>query len=417
MDNKTTKSKLLDSKILWVIISLLASVLLWVYVTTSEGDLTDKTYDGVQVVFKGEADLMDKYGLVISNISSNTVSVNIRTTRREISKLSSNNITAVVDVSKFSSEGMYNQSVSIEFPAESNSSSIDISRITPSSISFNIDKTSKKTIELRGKFVGTVAEGFAAQPIEFDPQTVTISGPENEIDKIAYAWVEIDRENVDKTIEVATSYILMDADGNEVDLDKITLSDETVSVTVPITLTKEVPLTVDLVEGGGATSENVQITCNPATIIIAGDAETLEGINKISVGTVDLSSFAVSVEDTYTLVLDNDVTNVTGINDVKVTVQVIGLETRKFDVSNITTINAPSNRQVTIITENVEVTIRGKASVLDKIEANNIRVVADLTDIGSTTGVSQPSVKVYIDGFPGVGAIGDYTGSIYVNIK
>ncbi len=415
MDKKKVKSGILDSKFLWVVVSLLASVLLWVYVTTSEGDVIERTFDGVQVVFKGEENLLEKYELVISNVSSNTVSVRIRATRREIAKLSSTQITAVVDVSKFSSKGIYNSSLELEFPQGSDKSSIDIVNILPGNISFNIDKTSTKTVELEGSFVGTVAEGYAAHPIEFDPQTVTISGPESEISKVAYAWVEVDRDDVSKTIQFVSSYVLKDSDGNDVDLGNITLGDETVSVTVPVTSTKEVPLTVDLVEGGGATSENVKITCEPSTITIAGDAETLEGINKIVLGTVDLTSFASSFEDSFNIVLDNDISNVTGITEVKVTVEVIGLETKKFNVTNITTINGTNGKKATVVTENVEVTLRGKSNVLSKIAANNIRVVADLSDIGSTTGVFQPPAKVYVDGFTGVGAIGEY--SVYVKIS
>lgn len=415
MDKKKVKSGILDSKFLWVVVSLLASVLLWVYVTTSEGDVIERTFDGVQVVFKGEENLLEKYELVISNVSSNTVSVRIRTTRREIAKLSSTQITAVVDVSKFSSKGIYNSSLELEFPQGSDKSSIDIVNILPGNISFNIDKTSTKTVELEGSFVGTVAEGYAAHPIEFDPQTVTISGPESEISKVAYAWVEVDRDDVSKTIQFVSSYVLKDSDGNDIDLGNITLGDETVSVTVPVTSTKEVPLTVDLVEGGGATSENVKITCEPSTITIAGDAETLEGINKIVLGTVDLTSFASSFEDSFNIVLDNDISNVTGITEVKVTVEVIGLETKKFNVTNITTINGTNGKKATVVTENVEVTLRGKSNVLSKIAANNIRVVADLSDIGSTTGVFQPPAKVYVDGFTGVGAIGEY--SVYVKIS
>ena len=405
----------MDSKLLWVVVSLFASILLWAYVTTTEGDVIERSFDGVQVVFKGEDSLREKEGLVISNVSANTVSVRLKTTRRELSKLSSTNMVAVVDVSKFSSKGIYNQSVTIEFPTGSNTGSIDVVTILPGSISFNIDKTSTKTIEFEGKFVGTVADGFAAQQIKFDPQTVTISGPESEISKVSYAWVEVDRDNVDKTIQFVSSYLLMDDSGNEIEAENITLSQETVSVTVPITSTKEVPLTIDLVEGGGATSENVDITCEPSTITIAGDAETLAGINKVSVGTIDLTSFASTYEDTYQIVLDNNVTNVTGINQVKVTVKVVGLETKKFNVTNITTVNGPAGQKITIVTENVEVTLRGKSSVLSKIAANNIRVVADLTDLGSTTGVFQPPGKVYVDGFTGVGAIGEY--SVYVKIK
>lgn len=415
MDKHRAKKTIWDSKILWAVVSLFASVMLWGYVTNTQGDVVDKTYDGVKVVFQGQDTLQSKDGYVVSNISTKTVAVTVRATRRVIANLSSSTLSASVDVSKFNSEGNYNQSVKIEFPAGSDSGSINVINISPQSVSFRIDKSTSKTVEIKGQFTGTVAEGYAEQPMQFNPQTVTINGAEAELSKVAYALVKVDRTNVDKTLQFDSPYVLVDDQGSELDLKNVELDTKTVSVTVPITATKEVPLTVDLIEGGGATAQNSTISCEPSTITIAGDAQTLNGINKISLGTVDLASFASSFQDTYKIVLDNKVINVTGIEEAKVTVSVIGLETKKFNVTNISAINAPSGRSASVLTQNVEVTLRGSSDVLDKIAANNIRAVADLTDIGTTNGTFQPSTKIYVDGFTGVGAIGDY--KIYVKIK
>lgn len=415
MEKRKIEHGILDSRIFWAVVSLLASVLLWVYVTTTQGDVTEQTYEGVSVVFNGEDTLRENEGLVISNVSANTVNVRIRATRRELSKLTSSNIVAYVDVSKFTSAGMYNQSVSIQFPLGSNTSSISGTTTSPKSISFDLEKTSSKTVEVRGKFTGTVAEGFAEQPMQFDPQTVTLDGPNNELEKVAYAWVEVSRDNIDKTVQISSAYKLMDADGNELTLANVTSDPAAISVTVPVTATKEVPLTIDLAEGGGATAQNTKITCEPATITVAGDAETLAGLNKISLGTVDLASFAESYEDSFKIVLDNGITNVTGITTAKVTVQIVGLETRKYSITNISTINVPPGRTASVITENVEVTLRGTQDVLDQVKPNNIRVVADLSELGTTSGVFEPAAKVYVDGFTGVGSVGDY--KVYVKLK
>ncbi len=415
MDKKKTKSGILDSKILWAILSLVASALLWVLVTISVGDMKIHTFEGVQVVFKGEDTLFERYELVLSNVSSTTVNIRVKAPLREITKLSSSTITAEVDVSRFTSKGSHSQVVIPRFPLGANTSSIDVISISPSSISFNVDKTVTKTIEIDGKFVGSVAEGFAQQPIRFDPQSITVTGPGEVVSKITRAWVEVGRTDVDKTIQAEYPYQLIDENGNEISTNGLVFSRETVTVTVPITSTKEVPLVIDRIDGAGATDKNVEITLDPATITIAGDAEILAGINKISLGTIDLSSFASSYEDKRQIILDNAVTNVTGIKEVKVTIKVIGLETKKFNVSNITTINAPAGRTVSIVTENLEITLRGKSSVLSKIEANNIRVVADLSSIGTSSGVFDPIARVYIDGFTDVGAIGSY--SVYVKIK
>ena len=407
--DKPKKRTLWDSRIFWAFVSLLASLLLWVYVTTTQGDVIEQTFEGVSVVFNGEDTLRENEGLVVSNVSTNTVSVRIRATRRELSKLSSANIIAYVDVSKFTASGMYNQSVSVQFPLGSNIGSISVTATNPKSISFNLVKTSVRNFDVAGKFIGTVAEGYVAQPLQFSPQSVTLDGPESDLDRVAYVWVEVSGQNVNKTITVSTAFKLIDADGKELSLPNVTASPQAVTVTVPVTATKVVPLTVDLAEGGGATAQNVKITCEPATITVAGDASVLAGLNKISLGTVNLSSFAENFSDDFKIVLDNGISNVTGITTAKVTVEIVGLETRKYNVKNLSVTETPKGRKASVVTENVEVTLRGTPEQLDSVRASDIRVVADLSGLGNTTGLFEPPAKVYIDGVTGVGAIGAYT--------
>ena len=410
MKSNTAKKSIWDNRLLWAAISLVSSVLMWVYVTTTIGDVHETEYEGVQVVFRGEDTLREKEGLVISNASTNTVTVKLRANRRELSKLSSSNMHAVVDVSKITAtdKGNYTLTFTMEYPVGTDSNAIDVVSSFPQSVSFYVDKASSKSIEVKGEFVGSVVEGFAAGKLEFNPDTIVVTGPQNELDQIAYAWVSIPREDVDKTLMFDSEFVLMDSEGNTLDLPNVQSDSRTVSVTLPITSTKEVPLTVDLVAGAGATDENVKITVDPATIIIAGDAKTLEGINKISIGTVDLASFAVTYEDKFSVVLDNDITNVTGITEAKVTISVIGLETKRFSVTNITAINLPSGRRVEFETKELSVTLRGSSDVINAVKSNNIRAVVDLSDVGATTGAIELTAKIYVDGYTGVGAIGEY---------
>ena len=407
MKNNAKKS-VWDSRVLCAIISVLLSVLLWVYVTTSNGDVTDIPFDGVQIVFKGEDVLREKAGLVISNASANSCTLTLRGNRRELSKLTSANITAVVDVSKLTTKGTYALLITPEYPVDVDAKAL------PQSVSFYVDKTSTKSIEVSGKFTGSVVEGFAAGKLSFEPDTITVSGPQSELDKIDHAWVTIQREDVDKTLEFSSEYELVDASNNPLELSNVTASSDTVAVTMPVTSTKEVQLTVDLVDGAGATSQNAKITIDPATIIITGDAKTLEGINKISIGTVDLASFSQTYEDKFPIMLDNDVVNVTGITEAKATIEVMGLETKRFSITNITLTNVPAGHNAKLITQAIDVTLRGSSDVIKEIKANNIRAVVDLTDVGTTTGNIQPTAKIAVDGFTGVGAIGEYT--VYVDI-
>lgn len=415
MDKNKPKKTIWDSKALWIILSLLASFVLWVYVTVSAGDQIEEVYRDVAVEFRNLDSVSQQAGVVVSEGLDTLISVRVRGTRQELAKLHQNPLTASIDFSKYSSVGSHTAVPDIAFPQGVSTSGVAVIATTPSSISFVVDKANTKTIEIKGSFVGSVAEGFSAQPMTFDPETVTISGAESQISKISYAYVEIDRDDVNSTIEFETGYVLVDVDGNKVEDINVSKSPENILVTLPITATKELPLSIDLVYGAGATDENTKITYDPETIVVAGDAAVLAGMNKISVGTIDLTSFASTFEDVYKIVLDNDIANLTGTSEVKITVQIIGLETKKFNVTNITTANLQSGKTAFIVTEDVEVTLRGSADVLSKIQANNIRIVADMTDFSGATGIVEPTAKVYIDGFTDVGAVGSY--KVYVDIS
>lgn len=415
MDKNKPKKNIWDSKVLWIIVSLLASFVLWVYVTVSAGDQIEEVYRNIPIEFRNLDSVSAQAGVVVSEGLDSVISIRVRGTRQELAKLNQTPLIASIDFSKYSSVGSHTAIPDISYPQGISANALSVIATTPSSISFVVDKANTKTIELKGSFVGSVAEGYSAQPMTFDPETITISGAESQIRKIDYAYIEINRDNVNSTLEFESTYVLVDVDGNKVEDINVSASPETVVVTLPITANKEIPLSIDLVYGAGATVENTKITYDPETIVIAGDASVLDGINKISVGTIDLTSFASTFEDSYKIVLDNGLTNLTGTSEVKITVQVIGLETKKFKVTNITAANLPTGKTADIVTEDVEVTLRGSAEVLSKIQANNIRIVADLSGFSGASGVLEPAAKVYVDGFTDVGAIGEY--KVYVDIS
>ena len=148
---------------------------------------------------------------------------------------------------------------------------------------------------------------------------------------------------------------------------------------------------------------------------LAGDSSILDGFNRIILGTVDLTDFSSTFTETYPITIDNELRNVTGVSSAKVTVEIVGLETRPFRVTNLSYTGAAEGTNVEILTESLEnVVIRGTEEQLDQIKAENIRAVADLTDIKDSTGSYMPTVKIYVDGVTDVGAVGQYMISVEI---
>ncbi len=411
---KKRKSKLLDNKILWMVISLVASLLIWMYLNGTQQEEIEVPLSGVEVVFEGESSLQDTRGYIIANVDSYFVDVTIRGTRLNIGTLSASDVKAVIDVSGITNTGYNSRTYTLQFPDGVDAEAVSLVSSEPAVIGFDVTRMTTKAVPVECVFTGNAAEGYIYDGIECDPTTVRISGTESALAEVDRAYVEIAYEGMDSSRTVDVPYTLLDADGNELSMEGIDLETDTVSVTVRINMTKEVPLTVSASYGAGATEDNTRITVSPESIMISGDSNIVDGINYLSIATIDTTSFSASVTDEYDIILPEGVTNLTGTTEASVTVEVLGLETRSFTVNNITYTGLPDGYTAEVITQSLPVTLRGSAADLDAIRAENLTAVADLSEV-SQTGDMTVTVRIRVDGFPDTGAIGSYQIAISVS--
>jgi hypothetical protein len=185
-------------------------------------------------------------------------------------------------------------------------------------------------------------------------------------------------------------------------------------VVLPVVVVKELDFAVNFLPGGGATTDDITYEIEPSSISVAGPEDEVQDLTKLYLGSVDLSRVVGTNSFTFPVDLDPALENISGITSVTVTVTVKGLATRSLEVDNISLINVPSGYTATSATQSRTIIIRGKEQDLEKIDASQLRIVADLSGYTSVGTYSVP-VKVYLDTSSTVGVIGDY--SISVNIK
>ncbi len=406
--------KLYDSRAFWMVVSLLASLAMWVYVTSMQSTEFTQTFYGVEVQLVGEDTLRDSRNMVITDLDTSTVTVRVRGPRRIVAGLDASDLKACVDVSKLSRSAYTTQQYYISYPDGTDTTDINDSYKSPSTVSFMVSPLNTKTVQVRGSFDGSLAEGYTAETPVFEPATITVSGAEADLKDVSYAWVTFGKDEVDSTYKVETGFTLMNERGEECSTVGLTCSDDVVTATLPLLLVKEIPLAVDVIEGAGATKANAKIKIEPDSITLAGDSAVLSGMNKIVLDTIDLTDFEKTLSMTYTIPLDNEMNNLTGVSEAKVTVEIVGLETKSFKVKNISCTNVTEGYTADIISESIDVIMRGTPESLSQLKGDNIRAVADLTDYKESAGQFMPSVKIVVDGFTDVGAVGQNTISIEI---
>ncbi len=409
---KDVLNKIFNSKIFWFICSLLIAVFLWLYVVRVENPDDTITLYGVSVEFIGADDILADRGLIVTQESNMTVTLRLSGRRTDLSKLTNTNVTVSVDLSNIRSAGEYPRMYTVNFPTGVSSDDITIVERTPSYLNVQVEEISRKTIDVVGVLNVSVADGYQAGTLEISPDQIVISGPEEEVSRIDHAQVTLERENLTQEVTTTSTFVYVDANGEEVDAPNVTADVDEVRLTLPIETLKEVPLTVELIHGGGTTDQNVVCTIDPGSITLSGDASVLQGVSSISLGSIDLSRVTGSTyTTTMTIRIPEETTNVTGVVEAKVTIEIVGLSTTRVTVSdnNFEFINVSDGYVATAITQSLDVTIRGPEDVLSSVVANNIRVVCDLENLGQTTGRYAVTAQVYVDGYADVGAIGEYT--------
>ena len=398
--------KIYDSKLFWVIVSCVLSFVLWVYVTSVQSDEVRQTFRGVRVEMIGENVLRDSRGLVITDLSTSTVSVELIGPRRVIAAMSPEDIRAQIDVSKLTQSSYASMQYTIAYPNRTDTTSISVSRKVPDTVNFTVSKLNSKSIPVRGSFNGSIADGFTAEMVTFEPSEITVSGPDAYLRDISYAWVSFGSETISSTYSIETGYTLMNSSDEEADVSGISCSSDVVRATVPILEMKSLPLTVNLIYGAGANENNTKISIDPEEITLAGDSAILNAMNNVPIATIDLTSFNSTYTDTYNINFDNSLTNVEGLTEAEVKVEVVGLETKTFTVTNIQCRGISDGYEAEVLSRALTVRLRGTAAQLAAVSESDLVAVADLSNTELATGSNIVSVRIQVDGSFDVGAVG-----------
>lgn len=396
------------SSFFWIILSLLIAVFMWTYVASQDTEEFKKTFTGVRVELAGEDILRNSRNMVITNVSTPTVNVEVVGPRRIVSALDEDDLVAQIDVSKLTLAAVTTQTYKIIFPDGIDTSSLSTLSRTPETIVFTVSELITKAVPVRGSFEGNSVEGYVAEAPVFTPSVVMVSGPEIYLKNVQYAWLTFGAgEEVDHTITRTVPFTLRDNNDEDYYNDMISSDTNEIEARLTIIRQKVVPLGVTIEYASGATPENTKVTIEPASVTLSGDSELLDALNQIVLASIDTTDFTTSFTETYLIRIDDGLINQSGVTEAKVTVELSDLVTDKFIVRNIAFSNLTDGYEAEVITSAITVTLRGPEEQLMALKAENIRAVIDLHDYINSTGSFTLTPKIYVDGFSDVGVIGE----------
>lgn len=396
----------MKNKILTALLSTALAVGLWLYVVTVVSPNSDKHYYNIPVTLQSEVVLQER-GLMITSTELPTVSLHLEGNRTDLNKLNSSNITIAVDVSRIGEAGTHSLSFTPSYPGDVPNNAITVLSRTPGVITLTVEERISKSVPVDIQYLGNLSEDYMAdkENKELDYENVNITGPKSVIDQIAMARIEVDLDGQVESISEQFAYTLCNEKGEPVDAQLVTTDVEAVTLTLKILRVKEIVLTVDVVDGGGATEKTSDITIDPLTIRVSGSDSILEGMESLELGTINLGEMLTDQTLTFPIKLPEGINNETGTMEATVNVRFPELGTKSLVVTNIQAVNVPAGLEVDLITQILEIQIRGPKAAVEKVEATDITVTVDFADEQKGTATVKAEITINAEG---VGAVGVY---------
>lgn len=426
--------KILDSKALYMVLSIVLAFAAWLFVTSKDGTKDSERFANLLVEFSGE-EILEERGLMIVNRDVKAT-ITVQAAPTVLAVLKREQPRLVANVANISTEDTHVVNYRVILPNGVKDTDVEIIYSGPgglggSAVSVEVAQALSRKVRIEGEFQGTVAEGYLAgdnDDFRFDPVELVVSGRADLVNQVSHVKVIVSGDNLTETVSDAFPFQLIGASGDPLELD-VNCDVDTIYTVFPIRATAEIPLKVNVVSGGGLSVSDITLTLSDKSITVAGSKEAVDalaGEGELLLGTIDLAELDDNLAQnggdvTFAIPLADELENLSGITEVTATLRVNKrVETRTFQVtSRISTINAPEGWTPTIITQVLAVRVRGPEVLLDELTEESIRVVADLKDINQAAGKYTVPATIYLDSagtLSDVGVVTPRTYSVVVSL-
>lgn len=365
------------------IMAVLIAFLIWFLVANIEDYSISKTITGIPVAILNE-EAITSQDMVYEIVQGRTVDIKVEGRRSVVEKLTIDDFTASADLSELS----ITNSVQISVDAVSSAIRREINiSVVDTMMKVAIEERGEQKLPITVVTKGETQEGYAVVSAAATPNMVTVTGAASKVKDIKTVRVEVDVEGLNTSISTRGELILLDADGDRIESDKITRNLSTVSVKVVIQKTKEVPIQIvpsgEVAEGFGIAGP---IEYQPTTVLIAGEEEVLRSIREISIEDIDITD--VNSDYETTLDINNYLPDGVVIADstqniaVKINIEKLVEKTLSIRVEDIDFTGTDDRFQYEVVSEEkqFELTVTGLKRDLDALTVQDLQPSIDVSD-------------------------------------
>ena len=396
-ENKSKRSRFrafVQSTNFLFIVSIVISLVIWIYMSISTGNDTSLTISDIPVQVELSEDAVNN-GLQVFSGSDYKASLTVTGNRAVVGSLQASDITVKAAANYVDSAGNY----TLYLNASKNDPYSDFqisSAIKPSTIDVFIDYLREATFDIQENVVYKVDDGYYASTT-LSSKTIYITGPQSEVSKISKV---VAAANIDGTLnssrKVNADIILYDADGKEINTDLLSLDFKTVEAAISVLPEKEVslkPTFTNLPSGLQITDDMISV--EPSSILLAGTDDVLNKTDSVNLAPIDFTSL----------------TNTKSIFDLAVE----SLSSKKLTVEKFMVQGLASGYSAEVTQKNLEVTVYGTSSQIDSLSASDITAVIDVSSSDGMKGSVSMPVTFNIENGSSCWVSGSYKANLTIS--
>lgn len=376
---------MLKSNKINILISIVAAIVIWAFVTIGINPPKDLSISGIPVEITNVESLHDR-GLTINKAMSYTIDVSIRGARTDIESLTPSDFRATADITGFP-KGINPLKVKVTGP-----SNVQINQIRPENIEVEVFDFVAVTKPVKLSFAEEFPAGMEPGFITITPDEMEVTGTPDAVANIDHVGAEIPEGALsDDITKLTLEAVAINKNGEAVA--NTDLSQDTVSVQMALCSTKTVPLTVNII---GDSPEDVEITKKdfPKTIAIRGHADELEKITTVVARDIDISNIVETTSIPIVPLLPETVEMASASQGISAVIEVRDLERAEFtyNAEDIEVRGLMSGFTGHVNTGSVVVTIVASKEEIGGITKENIKLFVD----ASTVAKAEDSIEMAV---------------------
>lgn len=400
-----------------VLLSFVIAIAAWVFVSVQIFPTVEESIRGIAIETQ-VTEYMLQNNLQLVDAVEETADIRIEGKRYDISGLSANDFYATLDLSSVKTAGTYSVPVNISSKSDSD---FEILSSQPRLMTIEIEEIVTREFKVEGTAPSlSLPEGYYVDEIVASPPTITITGSATVLDKIDRIEARsVYTGLITESHETQSEIFIYGTNGARIVNDDLILSTENVSVYIPIYKQKELPLTFAFSNVPSYfDAKSLSYEIQPATITVAAPDDSIDHLSVLEIGTIDLSDIRLNQTVTIPITLPEGYKNLSGNNNARIVWDISDYGKLDFSIRNITLTNVPDNYDVSLITNELVITVMGPSEILSTLSPNDFFARANLLGTTLRDGSQDVALSISMRGSKSKCWVsGNYKAHIYAEPK